>query len=81
MSSRFHVMVTATDFLGYVSRHEMTVIAADEAELRDEIASFFSLRDVTDSWEISEFMETRKLSDADPDEAAYRNRGPHSYHS
>jgi hypothetical protein len=79
MAIKYHVVVKATDFLGHVTRLEMTVIAADERELRDEIASFFCLRDVTDCWEILEFLERQPLSDSDPHSIAYRNQGPHSY--
>jgi hypothetical protein len=75
----FHLTVTAVDFLGYHARHEMTVIAADEEELREEIDNFFALRDVTDSWKISEIIERRQLADADPHSLTYRDRGPHSY--
>lgn len=75
-----HLIVTAVDFLGYRSRHEMTVIAGDEAELHEEIESFFHLRDVTDSWEITDIVERRQLEDTDPHSITYRDRGAHSYH-
>lgn len=77
----FHLIVTAVDFLGYHSRHEMTIIAADERELREEIECFFHLRDVTDSWEITEIIERRPLAEADPHAVSYRDGGAHSYHS
>jgi hypothetical protein len=81
MATRFHLIVIATDFLGHVHKHEMTVVAANETELRDEIESFFSLRDVTDSWEINEVLEKQVLADSDALEIAYRESGAHSYHS
>ena len=37
MAVRNHLIVTAVDFLGFRSRHEMTVIATDDAEMREEI--------------------------------------------
>lgn len=80
MAMLYHLIVTAVDFLGYCTRHEMTVIAADETELREEIDSFFHLRDVTDSWEITEIIDRRSLAEADPHAVNYRERGAHSYH-
>ena len=42
----------------------MTVIASDDAEMREEIDRFFWLRDVTDSWEVTEVIERRELEQA-----------------
>lgn len=80
MPDFFHLIVTAVDFLGCRSRNEMIVIAADEVELREEIDNFFALRDVTDSWEITEIIERWQLADTDPHFVNYRDRGSHSYH-
>jgi hypothetical protein len=49
MPMLFDIVVAATDFLGHRQQYEMTVIAADDSELRDEINSFFTLRDVVDT--------------------------------
>lgn len=80
MAVRNHLIVTAVDFLGFRSRHEMTVIATDDAEMREEIERFFWLRDVTDSWEITEVIERRELAESDPHAVRYRDGGAHSYH-
>jgi len=79
MPTLFHLVVIATDFLGYARRHEMTVIAGDDDEVREEIESFFALRDVTESWTIAETIERRLLAAGDEHAIAYRERGPHSY--
>lgn len=77
----YHIVVAAIDFLGHQQQYEMTVIAADDRELRDEIEAFFSLRDVVDAWSIVTTIDSRPLLDQDAHTIAYRDRGPHSYTS
>ena len=79
MPMLFDIVVTATDFLGHQQQYEMTVIAADDRELRDEINAFFSLRDVVDTWRIVKTIDSRPLLEHDAHAIAYRERGPHSY--
>jgi hypothetical protein len=75
----YHIVVAATDFLGYQQQYEMTVVAADDSELKGEIDAFFHLRDVVDTWTITRMIDSRALPVDDAHAIAYRERGPHSY--
>ena len=79
MPQSFHLFVDATDCLGKHPRIEMTVIAADEQEAREEVAEYFSMHEEIDSWKISEIRDVSSVSEESPHARDYSQKGAHSY--
>jgi hypothetical protein len=79
MPQSFHYLIETTDCLGKHPRFEMTVIAADEQEARDEVAEYFSVHDEIESWSIAKTVEVSTLAADSPFARDYADKGAHSY--
>lgn len=79
MPQSFHFLIETTDCLGHHPKVEMTVIASDEREARDEVAEYFSMHDETESWSITQTLEVSTLAEDSPSARDYSDKGAHSY--
>jgi hypothetical protein len=79
MPQSFHFLIETTDCLGKHPKFEMTVIAADEQEARDEVAEYFSMHDEIETWSIASTVEVSTLTEDSPFAQDYADKGAHSY--
>ena len=79
MPQSFHFLIETTDCFGKHPKVEMTVIAADEPEARDEVGEYFSMHDEIESWTIAKTLEVSAVAADSPFARDYAAKGAHSF--